>query len=256
MNRDITADRLDARDMPAPERARRRQDAVGHFARKVTHDLNNFATVIRTYGELLLVDLPAGSTAHADVLEIQRASDAMVGYLARVARFGHASSADAKLVAADALVREAVTALDVGLADLAIRPIDVHAETHVYLRVDRVWFVDVVLELLRNAREASPRGRTTVTTSLRFAPSIAESADVSAVEVRPEYVLTVADDGPGFADAVATYAEDPFVTTKLDERGAGLGLALTSAFARHAQGRLERSRVDGRTLVSLVLPSV
>ncbi len=257
MNREITADRVEARNSPAAERTRRRQDAVGQFARKVSHDLNNFATVIRTYGELLLADLPANSRAHADVLEIHRASDAMVDYLTRVARFGRVATSQARVVAVDALVREAVFALDHTAATAATIPVQVASETGARVHVDSVWLVDVIHELLRNAREASPRGHVvTVAASLRFASTVAASADVTDVDIRPQYVLTIGDDGPGFADAVAAHPEDPFVTTKLDERGAGFGLALASAFARHAHGALERTRVNGRTFVSLVLPSV
>ncbi len=256
MNREITADRVDARDAPPLERSRRRQDAVGHFARKVSHDLNNFATVIRTYGELLLADLPPGGRAHDDVLEIHRAAEAMVDYLKRVARFGRAGNAQARVVDVDALVHEAVFSLELLHVDLATIPIDVVASTGARIEVDSVWFVDVLHELLRNAREASPSGHAvTVTLSVRFAPSVPASADVSPVESRPAVVLTIADDGAGFAESVSAHPEDPFVTTKHDERGAGFGLALASAFARQAHGQLERTRTNGQTLVSLVLPS-
>lgn len=257
MNREITADRVEARDTPPLERSRRRQDAVGHFARKVSHDLNNFATVIRTYGELLLADLPPGGRAYEDVMEIHRAAEAMVDYLERVARFGRAGNAQARVVDVDALVHEAVFSLERSHVDVATVPIDVVASTGARIEVDTVWFVDVMHELLRNAREASPSGHAvTVTVSLRFAPSGPASADVSAVENRPAVMLTIVDDGPGFAESVSAHPEDPFVTTKQDERGAGFGLALASAFARQTHGQLERARVNGQTFVSLVLPSV
>lgn len=256
MNWEITADRLEARDTPAPERARRRQDAVGHFARKVSHDLNNFATVIRTYGELLLAELPTDSRAHADVQEMHRASEAMVEYLERVARFGKSGAGKARMVDVDTVVRDAVCALDDEQADHSSIPIRVVGESGARAFVDSHWFGDVIQELLRNAREASAPGQTvTVTTSLCFDGSRASCADLSLADVPPMLLITVADDGPGFADVVSANAEDPFVSTKGDERGAGFGLALASAFARQFRGQLERARVDGRTYVSLGLPS-
>ena len=255
MHTELLADHHEASHPTPVVYGRRRQDALGHFARRVSHDLNNFATVMRTYGELLLADLPPGSSAHADVSEIHRASEAMVAYLCRIAQFARASDAETRAVDADALAHAAVLALDDDQVTRATIPVHIRGTTGARVQVNGAFFIDVVVELLRNAMEASPLGHAvTLTTSLRGTGS---SGDATAAIFEPQLlVLTVADDGPGFAPSVSSNAEDPFVTTKHGVRGAGFGLALASAFARESRGRLERTRVDGRTLVSLVLPTL
>ena len=85
------SDRASERDASALH-ASARHAALDLYARKIAHDLNNFATVIRTYSELLLSELPADGGTHADVSEIHRAADAMIAYVQRVARFARAGS--------------------------------------------------------------------------------------------------------------------------------------------------------------------
>ncbi len=226
--------------------AHQRQEALGLFARKMTHDLNNFATVVRTYSELLQAELPRGSSVHADVTEIHRAADAMVVYLQRVVHFTRATNARAEVIDADAAVHEALQALAQSARDSNELPLVLVGTAGVRINVDRAWLTDAITALVCNAREASPLHQTvTVTLTVRAAASIA-----------PLFVLTVADLGAGFDLSVSANAEDPFVTTKRGERDAGFGLANASAYARAAGGHIEHERVTGETRVSLVLPCV
>jgi signal transduction histidine kinase len=126
------------------------------FARKLSHDLNNFSTVIRTYSELLLSDLPAGSATHADVAEIQRAAENMVQYLQRVTRFARAGSIKRVPIDVDAATLDAVAEFG-GAAPQ--RVVEARVLSGVTLQADSLWWQDIVGELLRNAHEASPVGR-------------------------------------------------------------------------------------------------
>ena len=226
----------DELDTTNPEEAK--YAALALFARRLSHDLNNFAAVIRTYSELLMVDL-AEPTAQQDVEEIHRAAESMVEYLRHVARFTRVEAAKASLILVEETVADVVSALQ---REEPAVPLFVRGGTRREVLADAFWFGDVVRELVRNAREASPDG----------APVV--------VEVRGEgdawVVVCVTDEGPGFADEVASNAEDPFVTTKEGVRGAGFGLTLASAFARHAGGKIVRERRDDRTHVSMWLPAV
>jgi C4-dicarboxylate-specific signal transduction histidine kinase len=66
--------------------------------------------------------------------------------------------------------------------------------------------------------------------------------------------LSVRDNGPGMADAVADRAFEPFVTTKPD--GLGMGLAICRGIAEACGGRLSAKRPpDGGFEVVLSLPA-
>jgi signal transduction histidine kinase len=212
--------------------------ALALFTRRLSHDLNNFAAIIRTYSELVMADL-AEPTARQDVGEIHQAAATMVDYLRHVGRFTRVGSGRASRIMVDAAVAEVLESLQDEEPQV---PVFLRGGTRLEVLADVISFNDVVRELVRNAREASPDG----------APVV--------VQVRGEadawVVVCVTDEGPGFAEEVAANAEDPFVTTKYGVRGAGFGLTVASAFARRAGGKIVRERDDDRTHVSMWLPGV
>jgi signal transduction histidine kinase len=212
--------------------------ALALFARRISHDLNNFAAIIRTYSELAMADL-VDPSARQDVGEIHQAAETMVDYLRHVGRFTRAGMGRASHIVVEAAVADVLDSLQDEEPQV---PVFLRGSTRLEVLADVIWFNDVVRELVRNAREASPDGSPVV------------------VQVRSEsdawVVVCVTDEGPGFAEEVAANAEDPFVTTKYGVRGAGFGLTVASAFARHAGGKLVREREDDRTNVSLWLPGV
>ena len=209
------------------------------FARKIAHDINNFSTVVRTYSELLLADLPPGTT-HDDVTEIHRAADATVSYLQRVVRFARVTNMRPTEQPVMSTVHEIVEDL-AEARERAALCLGSRSETPV--SIDTAWLHEVLRELVVNAREAAPAG-TTVLIDVR------DDADVNGHVC---VVIDVQDQGPGFAAVVEVNAEDPFVTTKDNVRGAGFGLTIAAAFADASRNTLVRTRVGETTHVALWL---
>lgn len=106
--------------------------------------------------------------------------------------------------------------------------------------VDRSELTSAVINLVANARDATPAGGTvTVAVSRRDG----------------EAVLSVADDGTGMAPDVQARAFDPFFTTKEPGKGSGLGLSQVYGTARSAGGRVELHTCEGQgTRVDMVFP--
>lgn len=212
-------------------------EGLVRFARKVSHDLNNFSTVVRTYSELLLSDLPPDSATYADVAEIQRAAENMVQYLQRVTRFARAGAMKRTAVDADAVAQEAVQAF---AAAVPVRPVQLDVASRATIQADALWWRDVLLELLQNAHDAAPAG-SPVTLTTRMADGV--------------LVVAVTDDGPGFPDDMKGEPTAPLVSGKTGVRGAGMGLAIVAAFVGALGGTMAHARVDGRTVVELRLPA-
>jgi len=210
-------------------------DTLIRYARQLSHDLNNFTTVVRTYSELLLTELPAATSTHADVAEIQRAAESMVQYLQRVTRFARASSMRRSPVAVDAGLEDAATTFQ---RLVASRPVAVTATTNAFIGAEATWWREVLAELLQNAHEAAPAG----------AP-----IEVRASTTPTHAVVEVRDTGPGFPSSLGNLGR-PFVTTKSGVRGAGMGLALVTAFAAAQGGTVSFGRDGQETVVRLELP--
>lgn len=222
--------------MPSPTNSDA-DDAMVRYARRISHDLNNFATVVRTYSELLLSELPADTPTHADVSEIQRAAESMVQYLQRVTRFARASGMRRTPVDVAAGIADAVDAFGRQVSGRAVHA-DVTGNAHI--SADAIWWREILAELLQNAHEAAPAG-TPVTVHAHATPT--------------HVLVDVRDGGPGFPAALANLGE-PFVTGKTGVRGAGMGLALVSAFTKAQQGTVSFLRENNQTVVRLQLPAV
>lgn len=212
-------------------------EALVRFAKRVSHDINNFSTVVRTYSELLLSDIPDGDPIHADIAEIHRAADATVEYLQRVTQFSRAANMRRVPVAVDVGIDDALAVLATELGNRSVHVSPGGGQIH----ADAKWWRDVVIELLRNAHEAAPAGSAIVVRSA------VQDATVT---------VDVEDEGAGIpADLLETVTE-PFVTSKEGVRGAGTGLAIVAAFVHTLGGSIQFERIDGpRTRVRLTLPA-
>ena len=100
-----------------------------------------------------------------------------------------------------------------------------------------------VLNIMINARDASPSGSTiTVTVTGTGEPATGEVA------------IAITDQGTGMDEATRARAIEPFFTTKAVGRGTGLGLAQAFGMAEQSGGRLEIASTPGAgTTVTIVL---
>ncbi|MBI5545132.1 MAG: sensor histidine kinase [Deltaproteobacteria bacterium] len=99
---------------------------------------------------------------------------------------------------------------------------------------------EAILNLARNAREASPQG----------VVEIGTATDAKGAWVR----LSVTDDGPGIAPENQRRIFAPGYTTK--SQGSGFGLAIAERIARTDGGRIEvQSAVGSGAKFSLILPA-
>jgi signal transduction histidine kinase len=72
----------------------------------------------------------------------------------------------------------------------------------------------------------------------------------------PQLSITVTDDGPGIDASVLPHLFEPFVSTRLDSRGTGLGLAVAEGIVKEHKGMLlARNRTDQPgAIFEVVLP--
>ena len=216
--------------------------AIGRIAAQITHEIRNPLSSISLNAEELGERLrEPGSAVQARALcdaivrEVDRLAAVTEEYL-RFARLPKPQVSRADLTEA---VRD--------LLDF-VRPEMVAAGVEVELHLapdvppvvaDVGQLRQLLLNLVRNAREAMPGGGALRVSALRTAEGMA------AVEVR--------DRGPGIPPERLQRIFDPFFTTK--ERGTGLGLALAQEIAQEHGGQLTcTSTVGGGTTFILRLP--
>lgn len=215
--------------------------AIGKMAAHVTHEIRNPLSSIGLNIDLLEEELAGSSLAgesrsllSAITREVERLEHLSEEYL-RVARLpsprmeaenvGQAVGEIATFVAPE-MARAGCT-LELDIAE--------HLPPALF---DEAQIRQALLNLLRNAREAMPKGGA-ISCTVR-----AEGMSV---------VISVADRGTGIADEIRSRVFDPFFSTKGE--GTGLGLAITRQIVEAHGGSLScDQREGGGTLFAISLP--
>lgn len=225
------------RNLPDQERLA----VLGMMSAGVAHELNTPLAVLKGVAEELAAAPSTGLRPQRVQLLLRalRRLERLGTDLLDFARAGPSRS-DAVVVAD--LVQEAWTLATIDRAPLrAALRCDVDGALRIAGDEDRL--VHALVNLLRNALDATDGAGVVEVVA-------ASSADGQWVS------LTVADDGPGVDPDLLPRLFEPFVTSKLDARGTGLGLAVVESVVRAHNGLVvARNRPEGGAEFKLLLPA-
>jgi PAS domain S-box-containing protein len=231
-----------------------RMQAIGQLTGGVAHEFNNLLMVIE--GNVTLLESHAEKDAEiADLTRrISAASRRGAEVTQRLLAFSLKQPLSPAPVDVNAIARE--------LADLASSAMFGNAQLRLKLAenielamADEYQLYNAILNLLLNARDATPDGGT-ITISTANVDAGAGSAEPRLSPGR--YVsVAVSDTGTGMTESVRRRAFEPFFTTKDVGKGAGLGLSMVHGFARQSEGAVTiESAVGGGATVTIYLPTV
>jgi signal transduction histidine kinase len=242
-NRMLTA--LGERDKKIQQQQRdllqsERLAAVGQLSAEIVHEIRNPLNSINLNIDWLDVELKDANREVTRTLgsisrEIERLHQITENYLVR-ARVPAKSS---NRTPVHELLREIV---DFGREEDRSRGIQVELDfcsEELYVQTERARLKQAFLNVLRNAKEAMPRGgKVTVKTGVH----------------QNVFLVQVVDRGSGMNDATRRQTFQPFFTTKPD--GTGLGLMVTKAIVEEAHGSIHcESNIGQGTTISFQFPA-
>lgn len=213
---------------------------IGKMAAHITHEIRNPLSAIGLNLELLEEEVAESGEQESIALcaaiksEVERLSRIAEQYLS-VARRPRPRLLRERV---DDLVRE-LLAFIVPELDRAGVTSRIEIEDDVpEVDLDESQLRQALINLVRNAREAMPRGGAIAVGVVRAGPS---------VEIR------IDDEGAGVPEELRASIFDPFFTTK--QRGTGLGLAVTREIVEAHGGSIHcEPRAEGGTRFRIVLP--
>ncbi len=112
--------------------------------------------------------------------------------------------------------------------------------------------IQVLLNLIKNAAEATPETGGEITLSTSYQPGVRVKVAGSNQRLQLPLVVSVADNGSGVSEDLKAHLFDPFVTTK--SNGSGLGLALVAKIISDHGGVIEFESDRRGTDFRIMLP--
>lgn len=186
---------------------------------EIAHELKNPLASLKGLGALIAKDVEGRTAERVKVLrgEIERMQNILEEFLTFSRPLIPLSLAEGNL---SELARDVARLHEASASDHHVT-LEVQAPAEVALRCDVRKLRQVLINLVQNALDASPRGAKVIV-------RVAEA---------PEHVLvSVLDEGAGLAPEVAERVFEPFVTSK--EHGSGIGLVVARSLARQHGGEL------------------
>jgi signal transduction histidine kinase len=215
--------------------------AIGKMAAQVTHEVRNPLSSLALNVELLEEELgetegEVAALLKAVKLEVERLIQLSEKYLSLARR----SRPDFQEEDLGSVVSEAVASAQPELAQHEIRSQLQIQEGLPPAALDEAQIRQVMLNLIRNAREAMSEGGELVV-GVR---ALGSSDDGAAAQAPETLEISVADSGRGIDEQTRQHLFEPFFTTK--RNGNGLGLAITQEIVEAHGGKIRCERRDPR----------
>ncbi len=215
--------------------------ALGEMSAAVSHELNQPLAAMKTYlaGARLLLNRNRPEEALSSFQRIDDLIERMGTITKQLKSYARRGGSELSPVNMGDALNSALTMMEPQLRQRRVRITRIVPDQPVQIMGDRVRLEQVMINLLRNALDAT-----------QAVPEAAIEVLLAAGETA---VLTVRDNGYGIEDIDNLF--EPFYTTKQPGDGVGLGLAISSGIVNDLGGRLTaRNVAAGGAVFELQLP--
>lgn len=215
--------------------------ALGEMSAAVSHELNQPLAAMKTYlaGARLLLQRNRQDEALSAFHRIDDLIERMGAITRQLKSYARKGAAEFSPVNMGDALASAMSMMEPQLRQRKVRIEKILPETAVFVMGDRMRIEQVMINLLRNALDA------TRNVDAPLVELILASGETATLSVR--------DNGDGIEDLDALF--EPFYTTKQPGDGVGLGLAISSGIVNDLGGRLTaRNAEDGGAVFEMQLP--
>lgn len=214
---------------------------LGEMSAAVSHELNQPLAAMKTYlaGARLLLQRKRPAEALSSFQRIDDLIERMGAITRQLKSYARKGGDEFEDIDVRAAISSAVEMMEPQLRRREVTVMQTVPKVPIIVRADRLRLEQVLINLLRNALDAT-RGE--------------EAPEVEVMVTAAETVLiAVRDNGLGIEDLENLF--EPFYTTKAPGDGVGLGLAISSGIVNDLGGRLTaRNRTTGGAVFEIRLP--
>ena len=230
-----------------------KMETIGLVTTGIVHDMNNFLTPLIGNIELLMTEHTDDPELIADLEDMHYAAKKGQQLSQRILHFSKEKDQTKKVQSLNQAIEEAVTTMKILIPKSVtiIKEIDLSADA-LFQQDD----VQVLLyNLITNAYQAKPDATITVSLTTPSAVMQAKITEGAFIYQNKKLALIqVSDNGPGIDKSIKDQIFTPFLTTRKEEGGTGLGLFIVSSIVKRNSWLMEVTSSKEGTTFSLIIP--
>gem|GEM_PF-3973738 len=237
----IIEDITEKRNLEQQLQQAQKLESIGTLAGGIAHDFNNILFPIIGYTEMVSDELPEGSTARRNLLEVINQANRAKDLIRQILAFSRQTDEEVGPILIQPILKESIKLLQSSVPSgiELIAEIDQNCGPVIG---NPTQILQIITNLCTNAYQAidPPQGRLTV----KLTQHLENDPDpLPPVVALPCLHLSVADTGSGMASDVIDRIFDPYFTTKPLGKGSGMGLAVVHGIIKAINGHIQ---VDSR----------
>ena len=250
----VQSDITERRVMEEQFRQSQKMEAVGKLAGAVSHDFNNYLTIINGYTDMVMETLAVDDPVQEMLVEIGKAGESSAALTRQLLAFSRQQVVQPRRFS----LREAVADISNMLGRLMgenIELITLLDEETWPIFADKGSLEQVVMNLAVNGRDAMPDGGRLTISTRNVERDHGVFEDPPTELSGPMVLLEVTDTGTGIPPEIMQKIFEPFFTTKGEGHGTGLGLSTVRDIIRQSGGQVKiRSRPMAGTTFQVYFP--
>jgi len=232
-----------------------KMEAIGTLAGGIAHDFNNILGAIIGYSEMALYDTKKDSMEHYNIDQVLSAGHRAKDLVKQILAFSRKSEQDKNIISLATIVAEALKLLRASL------PTTIEIRQNIEPNLDAI-FADptqmhqVVMNLCTNSAHAMGDTSGILKVELHNVDlSVKKAAQYPELNPGPYVKLSISDTGHGMASETLDRIFDPYFTTKEQDKGTGMGLAVVHGIIKgHGGGIRVQSKPDKGTRFDILFP--
>jgi two-component system, cell cycle sensor histidine kinase and response regulator CckA len=223
-----------------------KMEAIGQLAGGLAHDFNNQLHALSGLIDFVARDPGLSEASTNDLIEIQNTSDRMASLTRQLLAFSRQQVLIPETIEINTAVMETKPMLQRLVGSSLEMQLELSSDAN-WVKVDRTQLLQVLMNLVINARDAMPGGGKL---SVRTGTRVVRGRELDTVARGPvlpgNYAeLEVQDSGTGIAREDMVRIFEPFFTTKPAGEGTGLGLATVDGILNQSRGHIWAESQEG-----------
>ncbi len=223
-----------------------KMEAIGTLAGGIAHDFNNILGAIIGYAEMALYDTRQDSMEHYNIDQVLKAGHRAKDLVKQILAFSRKSEQNKQIISLTPVIKEALNLLRASL------PTTIEIRQQIESNLDAIYadptqIHQVMMNLCTNAGHAMADTAGILSVSLQNLDLTAKAAAMYPdLSTGPYVKLSICDTGHGMDAATMDRIFDPYFTTKAQDKGTGMGLAVVHGIVKGHGGSIRVDSTPGK----------